>query len=34
MFALDWCVRMPRSRALRIGDAGREGLHEQFGIDL
>ncbi len=34
MFALDWCVRMPRSRALRISDAGREGLHEQFGIDL
>ena len=34
MFELDWCVRMPRSRALQLSDPGRDGLRRTFGIEL
>ena len=28
-----WVTRVPRTRALRVTDAGREGLHAALGID-
>ena len=34
MFELDWCRRIPRSRALQLTDAGRAGLDETFGVEL
>jgi DNA-binding transcriptional ArsR family regulator len=34
VFELEWCQRMPRSRALLISDAGHEGLADTFGIEL
>ncbi len=34
MFELDWCRRIPRSRAVRLTDAGRAGLDETFGVEL
>lgn len=31
---LDWCRRVPRSRAVQVTDAGRAGLAETFGVEL
>jgi DNA-binding transcriptional ArsR family regulator len=32
MFELEWVARLPRTRAVRLTDAGRAGLAEQFGV--
>ena len=32
MFELEWVARLPRTRAVRLTDAGRTGLGEQFGL--
>ena len=32
MFELEWVARLPRTRAVRLTDAGRAGLAEQLGI--
>jgi DNA-binding transcriptional ArsR family regulator len=32
MFELGWVARVKRSRAVRVSDAGREGLRETFGL--
>ena len=34
MFELEWVSRLPRTRAVRLTDAGRDGLGEQFGVAL
>ncbi len=34
LFELDWIARTPASRAVRVTDAGRRGLQEQFGLHL
>jgi hypothetical protein len=34
MFELEWVARLPRTRAVRLTDAGRAGLGEQFGLAL
>ena len=34
MFELEWCRRIPRSRALQLTDVGRAGLEETFGVEL
>ena len=34
MFELEWISRLPRTRAVRLTDAGRAGLGEQFGVAL
>ena len=34
MFELEWCRRIPRSRALQLTDAGRTGLQDTFGVEL
>lgn len=34
MLERDWVQRLPRTRALRISDAGARGLREQLGIEL
>jgi DNA-binding transcriptional ArsR family regulator len=34
MFELAWVSRLPRTRAVRLTDAGRAGLGEQFGVAL
>jgi hypothetical protein len=32
MFELEWVARLPRTRAVRLTDAGRAGLAERFAI--
>jgi hypothetical protein len=32
MFELDWVARLPRTRAVRLTDAGRAGLAEHLGV--
>jgi hypothetical protein len=32
MFELEWVARLPRTRAVRLTDAGRAGLAEHFAI--
>jgi DNA-binding transcriptional ArsR family regulator len=34
MFELRWIRRAERSRAVHLTDAGRTGLHDQFGVQL
>ena len=34
LFELEWIVRLPGGRAVRVTDAGREGLAEEFGLVL
>jgi hypothetical protein len=31
MFELEWLARLPRTRAVRLTDAGRAGLAEDLG---
>jgi hypothetical protein len=33
MLERDWVTRVPKTRALRVTDAGREGLREVLGLD-
>ena len=33
MLERDWVTRVPQTRALRVTDAGREGLREALGLD-
>ena len=33
MLERDWVTRVPQTRALRVTDAGREGLRETLGLD-
>jgi hypothetical protein len=32
LFELEWVARLPRTRAVRLTDAGRAGLAEQLGV--
>jgi hypothetical protein len=32
MFELEWVARLPRTRAVRLTDAGRAGLVEHPGV--
>jgi hypothetical protein len=34
MFELDWVSRLPRTRAVRVTDAGRAGLAERLGVHV
>jgi DNA-binding transcriptional ArsR family regulator len=34
LFELDWIERVGSGRAVRLTDAGREGLRERFGVEL
>ncbi len=34
LFALEWIRRTPRRRAVVLTDAGRQGLHDAFGVAL
>jgi hypothetical protein len=33
MLEREWVTRVPQTRALRVTDAGREGLREALGLD-
>ena len=34
LFELEWCERVPRTRAVRISEVGKAGLRDSFGVSV